>query len=131
MGTMVGDDGGANQVGVAPGARWIACASMSLECFEFFLAPWDLNGQYSDPSKAPDAIHNSWYDPSPFDYRPIIQNLNAAGIAVIKSAGNEGSECSTITNPGYVPEIISTAAFDVLDTIAGFPAVARPTTMGM
>ena len=120
MGTMVGDDGGTNQVGVAPGARWIACASMSLECFEFFLAPWDLNGQNPDPSKAPDAINNSWYDPSPFDYRPIIQNLNAAGIAVIKSAGNEGSECSTITNPGYVPEIISTAAFDVLDTIAGF-----------
>ena len=24
MGTMVGDDGGANQIGVAPGAKWIA-----------------------------------------------------------------------------------------------------------
>ena len=120
MGTMVGDDGGVNQTGVAQGAQWIACASMSLECFEFFLAPWDLNGQNPDPSKAPDAINNSWYDPSPFDYQPIIQNLNAAGIAVIKSAGNDGPECSTITNPGYVPEIISTAAFGEGDIIASF-----------
>ena len=120
MGTMVGDDGGLNQTGVAPGAQWIACTSMSLECFEFFLAPWDLNRQNPDPSKAPDAINNSWYDPTPFDYQPIIQNLNAAGIAVIKSAGNEGPECSTVTNPGYVPEIISTAAFGEGDIIASF-----------
>ncbi len=120
MGTMVGDDGGANQTGVAPGAQWIACASMSLECFEFFLAPWDLTGANPDPSKAPDAINNSWYDPGPFDYQPIIQNLNAAGIAVIKSAGNDGPECSTITNPGGVPEIISTAAFGEGDIIASF-----------
>ena len=120
MGTMVGDDGGVNQTGVAPGAQWIACTSMSLECFEFFLAPWDLNGLNPDPSKAPDAINNSWYDPTPFDYQPIIQNLNAAGIAVIKSAGNEGPDCSTITNPGYVPEIISTAAFAEGDIIPSF-----------
>ena len=120
MGTMVGDDGGDNQIGVAPGAQWIACTSMSLECFEFFLAPWDLTGLNPDPSKAPHAINNSWYDAQDYDYQPIIQNLNAAGIAVIKSAGNEGPECSTITNPGYVPEIISTAAFGQGDIIAGF-----------
>ena len=120
MGTMVGDDGGDNQIGVAPGAQWIACTSMSLECFEFFLAPWDLNGLNPDPSKAPDAINNSWYDGTDYDYQPIIQNLNAAGIAVIKSAGNNGPGCSTISNPGYVPEIITTAAFGQGDIIAGF-----------
>jgi hypothetical protein len=124
VGTMVGDDGGSNQIGVAPGARWIACGGLYNsdvdECFEFFLAPWDLNGQNPDPSKAPHAINNSWYDPSGYDYRPIIQTLNAAGIAVIKSAGNGGPECSTITNPGYVPEIIATAAFDSSDNIAYF-----------
>ena len=90
MGTMVGDDGAGNQIGVAPGRSGSpAPRPWSLECFEFFLAPWDLNGQNPDPSKAPDAINNSWYDPSGFDYQPIIQNLNAAGIAVIKSAGND------------------------------------------
>ncbi|MBP1621972.1 MAG: peptidase and subtilisin, kexin, sedolisin, partial [Acidobacteria bacterium] len=30
MGTMVGDDGGANQVGMAPGARWIGCRNMDV-----------------------------------------------------------------------------------------------------
>jgi hypothetical protein len=124
MGTMVGDDGGSNQIGVAPGAEWIACAGIGatdvVTCFEFFLAPWDLDHQNPDPTKAPDSINNSWYDPSPYDYRPIIVNLNAAGIAVIKSAGNYGSGCSTISNPGYVPEIIATAAFGQGDTIAYF-----------
>ncbi len=125
-GTMVGDDGGENRIGVAPGAQWIACAGLgyggtnTLECFEFFLTPWDLTGQNPDPSKAPDSINNSWYDPSGYDYRPIIQNLNAAGIAVIKSAGNNGPSCNSISNPGYVPEIISTAAFAQGDTIASF-----------
>ena len=28
MGTMVGDDGGANQIGVAPGAKWIAADAL-------------------------------------------------------------------------------------------------------
>jgi PKD repeat protein len=123
-GTMVGDDDAGNQIGVAPGAQWIACGGLGgtdpLDCFQFFLTPWDLNGQNPDPAKAPDAINNSWYDPSGFDYRPIIQALNAAGIAVIKSAGNQGAACSTITNPGYVPEIITTGAFAQGDIIAGF-----------
>lgn len=123
-GTMVGDDGVGNQVGVAPGAQWIACAGIgngdtdTVECFQFFLAPWDLNQANPNPTLAPDAINNSWYDPSGFDYRTIIQNLNAAGIAVIKSAGNQGSGCSTISNPGYVPEIIATANFMQGDIIS-------------
>src|SRR5690606_33582570 len=29
IGTMLGDDGGSNQVGVAPGARWIGCRNMN------------------------------------------------------------------------------------------------------
>ncbi len=52
MGTIVGDDGGANQIGVAPGADWIACAGLGasatpMDCFQFFLAPTKLDG--SDP----------------------------------------------------------------------------------
>ena len=51
-GTAIGDDGGANQIGMAPGARWIACRNMDqgtgtparyIECMEFFLAPYPLN----------------------------------------------------------------------------------------
>ena len=52
MGTMVGDDGGSNQIGMAPGAKWIACRNMNegfgtpttyTECFQWFLAPTDLD----------------------------------------------------------------------------------------
>ncbi|MDT8307836.1 MAG: S8 family serine peptidase, partial [Anaerolineae bacterium] len=51
VGTMVGDDGAANQIGVAPGARWIGCRNMEqgagtpatyIECFQWFVAPTDL-----------------------------------------------------------------------------------------
>jgi hypothetical protein len=133
-GTMVGDDGAGNQIGVAPGAKWIACAGLGsinpIDCFEFFLAPWDLDGLNPLPSMAPDSINNSWYDPSGFDYRPIIQALNAAGVAVIKSAGNTGPGCSTISNPGAVPEIIATAAFAQGDVIASFSARGPMSTYG-
>src|SRR5262249_38771488 len=54
-GTMVGGDGGANQIGMAPGAKWIACKAITggglgivfdfLECGDWILAPWDLNHQ--------------------------------------------------------------------------------------
>ena len=75
MGTTVGDDGGTNQVGVAPGAKWIGCRNMNqgdgtparyIECFEFFLAPYPLGGTpaQGDPSKAPDITTNSWSSPS-------------------------------------------------------------------
>jgi len=70
MGTMVGDDG-ENQIGVAPGARWIGCRNMDggvgtpatcAECFEFFLAPYPIGGDPltdGDPSLAPHVINNS------------------------------------------------------------------------
>ena len=50
-GTTVGDDGAGNQIGVAPGAKWIGCRNMDqgngtpatyTECFQFFIAPTDL-----------------------------------------------------------------------------------------
>src|SRR5438093_7518793 len=63
-GTAIGDDGGSNQIGMAPGAKWIACRNMDvgvgtparyIECMEFFLAPYPVGGDPSqgDPTKAP------------------------------------------------------------------------------
>ena len=57
-GTAIGDDGGTNQIGMAPGAKWIACRNMDegvgtparyIECMEFFLAPYPVGGT---PDKA-------------------------------------------------------------------------------
>jgi hypothetical protein len=71
-GTMVGDDGAGNQIGVAPGARWIACRNMNqgdgqpstyIACNQYFLAPYPHGGDPEldgDPEKAPDIVNNSW-----------------------------------------------------------------------
>ena len=72
MGTMVGDDGAGNQIGMAPGARWIGCRNMDqgngtpatyTECYQWFIAPTDLNGENPRPDLAPDVIDNSWSCP--------------------------------------------------------------------
>jgi serine protease AprX len=77
-GTTSGRDGatgteGPNQIGVAPGAKWIGCRNMDsgtgrpetyTECFQFFIAPTDLNNQNPNPDLRPDVINNSWTCPS-------------------------------------------------------------------
>jgi subtilisin family serine protease len=136
MGTMVGDDGAGNQIGMAPGARWIGCRNMErgwgtpttyTECFQWFLAPTDLNGQNPDPSKAPDVINNSWYCPpeegcaDPLVLQSVIENVRAAGIVVVFAAGNSGSGCSSIDTPGAMYDASFTVgATDSGDNIAGF-----------
>jgi len=113
MGTMVGDDGGANKVGMAPGAKWIGCRNMNrgvgkpstyLECWEWFLAPYPqgANPQTDGkPEMAPHVINNSWgCDGSEGcrgqEFVQVLQTLAAAGIYVVVSAGNSGSSCGTI-----------------------------------
>ena len=76
MGTMVGDDGAANQIGVAPGAKWIAangcCPSDAalIASGQWMLAPTDLDGHNPDASKRPNIINNSWGTHAP-DQRPV------------------------------------------------------------
>lgn len=116
MGTMVGDDGTGNQIGVAPDAKWIGCRNMDqgngtpttyIECFDWFLAPTDLAGLNPDPSKSPHVINNSWGCPTSegcnsgnwATMQAAIANLTAAGVLVVASAGNGGSGCSTVNDP--------------------------------
>jgi serine protease AprX len=117
MGTMVGEDDGTGfTVGVAPDAKWIGCRNMEegdgtpstyLECFDWFLAPTDLAGNNPDPSKAPHAINNSWGCPTSEGCTSAnwaamdtaVNNLTAAGILVVASAGNSGSSCGSINTP--------------------------------
>ena len=137
MGTMIGEDGN-NQIGVAPGADWIACRNMEegygtpatyIDSFEWFLAPTDLNGANPDPTKAPHVINNSWGCPpsegcntSNFDLmNTVVENLRAAGIVVVVSAGNSGSSCSSVSTPGAIfGGAFSVGATAIGDTIAGF-----------
>ncbi|MCB1627320.1 MAG: S8 family serine peptidase [Xanthomonadales bacterium] len=119
MGTMLGDDGGNNQIGVAPAARWIGCRNMDQgdgtpttysECFQFYLAPTDSTGNNPDPARAPHVINNSWGCPTsegctdPDVMRTLVENVRAAGILVVVSAGNSGSGCSSVNTPAAIYE---------------------------
>jgi len=137
MGTMIGSEGDI-QIGVAPDAQWCACRNMErgygtpftyIECFEWFLAPTDLNNENPDPLRAPHVINNSWGCPPTEGCIPdnfelmniVINNLRAAGIVVVVSAGNDGSGCGTV----YAPAAIFEGSFSIgatrpNDTIAGF-----------
>jgi subtilisin family serine protease len=116
LGSAVGTDGGANQIGVAPGAKFIACRNMDrgagtpatyLECFEFFLAPYAAGATpaQGDPLKAPDITTNSWACPpsegcSPDSLKAAVAAQHAAGIMTVAAAGNWGaSGCSTVVDP--------------------------------
>jgi serine protease AprX len=146
MGTMVGDDGAGNQVGMAPGAKWIACRNMDqgagtparyTECFQFFIAPTDLSGNNPDPTKAPHVINNSWGCTTgegctdPTILQTIVENTTAAGIVVVVSAGNSGSDCSTVTDPPAIYEAsLTVGATDSSDDIAGFSSRGPVTVDG-
>lgn len=111
IGTMIGDDGGGNQVGVAPGARWIGCRNMNAgngtpatynECAQWLLAPTDLAGNDPQPDLAPDVVSNSWGCPASEgctagnEVKEAIGNLVDGGIVFVAAAGNYGPSCSTI-----------------------------------
>ncbi len=114
MGTMVGRSSAGDTVGLAIDAQWIAAkticssphTSNSLAAFQWALNP---DGNPTTTSDMPDAIGNSWYDPdyntlqcdttSANLYRNVLTALEAAGVAVVFSAGNSGPNPSTITAP--------------------------------
>jgi subtilisin family serine protease len=114
-GIMVGDDGGSNQIGMAPGAKWIGCRNMDegygtparyVECFEFFLAPYPVGGtpEQGDPTLAPDVVNNSWSCPASEGcdagtLEAAIEALRQAGIVVVVSATNRGPACTTVADP--------------------------------
>lgn len=149
-GTMVGDDGGSNQIGVAPGAKWIGCRNMErgwgtlatyMECFQWFIAPYAYNDSpaQGDPAMAPHVINNSWGCPPSegclTDSFPIMDSMvnvvRTAGIVVVVSAGNDGSNCSTVSNPAAIYEgSFSVGATSSSDNIANFSSRGPVTVDG-
>jgi serine protease AprX len=135
MGTAVGDDGAGNQIGVAPGAKWIACRNMDegvgrpstyIECYQFFAAPTNLNGGAPDPSVRPDAVGNSYACPpveqcSTTSLQTAVDNLRSLGVFMAVSAGNSGPACSTVSDPPAIYDSsITVGATDSNDQIANF-----------
>ena len=127
MGTMVGDDGGDNQIGVAPGARWIAAGTDLSDASiyaaaEWFLAPTDLSGNNPDPSRRPHILNNSWGEPlseNPF-MDDVIEAWETAGIFNVWSNGNDGPGCGTSGAPGSRTVSYSVGSYDPDRQISDF-----------
>ena len=138
LGTVLGDDGRENRIGVAPRAQWIGCRNMRrglgnpgsyAECMEFFLAPYPLDGdpfRDGEVGRAPHVINNSWGCPRmegcfPDTLRPAVEALRAAGIMMVVSAGNEGPGCSTATTaPANYDASFSVGATTDAGDVVGF-----------
>ena len=134
-GTMVGSEpNGNNQVGVAPGAKYIAVKAFTaaggsdvdlLNAAQWIIAPTDSEGN-ARVDMAPDVVNNSWGGGPGLDewYRDVVINWRAAEIFPEFSAGN-----TTPSNPGgpgsvaapaNYPEAFATGATDINDKVAGF-----------
>lgn len=111
IGTMTGDDAtSTNQIGVAPGAQWIACQGFNpsatdaglLACGQFMVAPTTTGGAAPDPDKRPHVVNNSWGDcGQSYDnwYEGVIDAWIAAGIVPVFANGNS-SNCGYSSPPG-------------------------------
>ena len=133
MGTMVGGDGPgpfSEDIGVAPGATWIAakgcgllfCSDFRLiESAQWVLCPTRVDGSDPDCSKAPHVVNNSWGG-SGGDawYQTYIRAWLMAGIAPVFSIGNSGPDCSTTGSPGDYNLVVGIGATNIDDVLSTF-----------
>lgn len=115
MGMMIGivsDEG--KSIGVVFGVKWIVCCNMEcgygslvfyIECFEWFLAFMDLNGENLDFFKVLYVIVNFW---SCFEIEGcmfvnfeimqiVVDNFKVVGVVVVVFVGNSGSQCYMVS----------------------------------
>ncbi|MEJ2853706.1 MULTISPECIES: S8 family serine peptidase [unclassified Saccharothrix] len=134
MGTMVGDDGATNHIGVAPGARWIAakgceegfCSEFALvSSGQWVLAPTTTSGTDPDPALRPHVVNNSWGGGGSSDwYRDLVRAWVAAGMFPAFANGNSGyGVCGTVDDPGGYAESYGVGAYDIQGRIAEFSSL--------
>jgi uncharacterized repeat protein (TIGR01451 family) len=97
------------------------------ECYQWFVAPTDLNNNNPNTAMAPHVINNSWSCPpsegctDPNVLLTVVQNLRAAGILTAHSAGNSGSGCSSVDDPAAIyAESFSVGSTTNSDNISSF-----------
>ena len=128
-GIMVGNEPSAiaPQVGVAPGAKWIACRAFGsgttdeillYRCGSWLLAP------NNDPANRPNIVNNSWSEEAgstvPYDwYSEMVAAWRATGILPVFSAGNkrtleeQSSTCVLMLTPSSYPNVFTVGAVDM------------------
>jgi subtilase family serine protease len=126
-GTAVGGDASGSNIGIAPGAVWIAAkawddsgvgmASAFHEIFEWFLAPG------GNPDNAPDVVNCSWgFEEAGCDteFLPDIEAWRAAGIFPAFASGNNGPDPGSVRSPGAYPAAFAVGATGSSDEVADF-----------
>jgi len=143
LGTAVG-----NNVGVAPGAEWIACVNLArnlgnpasyLDCMQFMLAPFPQDGDPmtdGDPTKGAHVLNNSWGCPEiegcdANTFLDAVRALHTAGIFFVAGAGNDGPNCNTLNDPPPIyEETFAVGAIDRSGIIASFSSIGPVTSDG-
>jgi subtilisin family serine protease len=143
LGTALG-----RTVGIAPDATWIGCVNLArnlgnapryLDCLQFLLAPFPQGGDpFHDgrPELGAHVLNNSWGCPEiegcdATALLPAARALRAAGVFVVASAGNSGSECGTISAPiALYDEVFTVGAIDEFGAIAPFSSRGPVTADG-
>ena len=111
LGTMIGDDGAGNQIGMAPGAKWIGAKTIDTggDIFSDAVAAFqwmaDPDGNPATMDDVPDVVNNSWglhpswYGECVEDFNAGIDAAEAAGVVVVFAAGNEGPSSNSLRSP--------------------------------
>ncbi|CAL8125423.1 unnamed protein product [Orchesella dallaii] len=129
MGTIAG--GGEQGIGVAPGAKWIACKGCAssgcdgeslLSCGQWMLSPTNPDGTDPDASKIPDIVSNSWGSAIGGNswYNATINAWKAAGILHAFAIGNSGPICFTGGSPGDQASAFAVGSTDINDRSSSF-----------
>lgn len=123
MGLIVGGDALGYQIGMAPGAQWIAAKifdnsnqstlSAIHEAYQWILDP-DDDAATDD---APNIVNNSWVLQSTInqcnqEFQPDINLLKESEIAVLFSAGNYGPNPDTSVSPANDPAALAVGGVD-------------------
>ena len=123
LGTVVGADG----IGVAPGARWIACRSLArdlgnpplyISCMQFLLAPFPQHSNSfrdGDPARGANVVDAAWICPAwegcdTLTLSIAIRHIADAGQMFITGAGNDGPSCNSIVSPGLSGDALTVGA---------------------
>ncbi|WP_179115686.1 S8 family serine peptidase [Bacillus sonorensis] len=135
MGTMVGSEpDGYNEIGVAPGAKWIAVKAFTdasgkdtdlLAAGEWILAPKDAEGN-PHPELAPDVVYNAWGGGPGLDewYKDILKTWREAEIFPVFAAGDADDKNpagpGTISSPANYPEAFTVGSVNRDLTLSDF-----------
>lgn len=123
---VAGTVAGSGNIGVAPGAQWIAVKVLSNQGygydswihagFQWLLAP------SGDPALAPDAVNNSWTSTasSSTTFADDIALLQAVGILPLFAAGNSGPSSGSVGSPASNPGVFAVGASDPDDEVTSF-----------